>query len=350
MKRYMAIFILLLSSCKEESATSSDKAVSSTSCKGIYYVRDAYGELKKYNQYWLESAAACFTDNMELSQWEKTSEAWNKNNIQCTPQPQFSPRSVIADNNFYDYRDGKVYINFNSATGVYKKIILGEDRNGNPTFSRLQGCFYQRTGSGVDVAFGKQLLLDTYSPKIASSEYFDPMEIFRYDESPTTLNMTRFDSSSDWDFTFCPDINTPWKFCELLRDGNIMYWPTNLTNTQKDDLKNEALLIRTQFNYSVISDSVFENLWSNVDKTRKEIGRGDWKYKTVHLPDTPLFIDAAWRDYIIGNRPTMPNVNSNTMPTLCYSGSQTVTLSNGNVGRVYGQICYTNGIYTFQPE
>lgn len=351
MKRYFAMTALLLCSCNSGQNQNAGGTPSAASCKGVYYSHDAQGNLLKFNQYWQADQKTCLTDNLPLSQWEKTSEAWTKNDVQCTPQPQFASRSLVSANNYYAYRDGKVYLDFNSLTGVYRRIVFGEDKNGQSVFTRVKGCFYQRTGTGVDAGFGNQLLLDTASSKLATSENFDPMEIFRYDETATTFNMTRFDDSDNgWDFKFCPYLTTPWEYCTLLRDGNIMYWPTTLTGAQQSDLLNEAILIRKQFNYSVISSANFENIWSSVDKSSTELGRDDWKYAVIVLPDIPWFIDAAWRDYVMGTRPTMPNVQSNTMPSICYQGSQFVTLSNGNSGKVYGEICYSGGVYTFTQQ
>ena len=350
-KRYAFIALLILCSCNNGQNKNAGSSQDTVSCKGIYYSRNAQGNLLKFNQYWQEDQQACLTDNMPLSQWEKTSEAWDKNNVLCSPQPYFLSRSLIAANNYYAYRDGKVYLDFDASTGIYRRIILGEDKNGRPVFTRSKGCFYQKTGIGVDAGFGNQLLLDTVSAKFATSENFDPMEIFRYDETETTLNMTRFDDSDNgWDFKFCPYLETPWEFCTLLRDGNIMYWPITLTNVQQNDLLNEAILVRKQFNYSTISNSSFEIIWETIEKSRTEVSRDDWKYNVIILPDIPSYIDAAWRDYLIGARPTMPNVQSNTMPSICYQGSKIVILPSGNTGKIYGEICYSDGIYSFTSQ
>ncbi len=321
---------------------------SSLTCRGTYYER-INGELKKYNQY--EQGGRCLTDNQPLSQWEKSDEAFIKNKVQCVPQPNFESRSVVAANNYYFVRDGNVYIDFSSTTGVYRRIILGEDNQGNPTFTRSKGCFYQRIATGVDLAFGKQILLDTNIEKWASSEYFETMEIFKYDETATELNMIRFDSSSDWTAYFCPFQSVPEDiFCKLLQNGNIFFHPV-LTAQEQNDLLNEALLIGKQFNYVTTSKSQFENLWDNVEKSRKEIGRDDWKYKVIHTADVPQFVHSAWRDFVMGNRSLMPQISSPMLPEVCYGGSQQITLTNGNTAKIYGEICYSaiDG-YTFRPD
>lgn len=337
----LSTFVLLLSTAcgKKGGESAGNKGLS---CKGIYYERDSAGTLKKYNQY--ELNGQCYTDNLPLSQFEKTDEKWKKNNVQCTPQPSFPSRTVVAASNFYDYRDGKAYLDFDSSTGVYRRIILAEDKQGKPVYARLKGCFYQRTGTGIDAAFGSQLLLDTDINKVVSSQNFDPMEIFSYTESGADLQMLRFDDTADYDFRNCPYLNTPWKFCELLRDGNEMFFPV-LPLADQTALTQEAIIISKQFNWTNSSKSTFDSLWDSKDRT--EAMREDYKYDVIHIVDTPRYIDQAWRDYLMGNRPTMPNVNSQTQLNVCYQGSKNVTLADGSTGKIYGEICYDNGVYTF---
>lgn len=341
--------IILISgviSCSKETKTT-EKGPAVLSCRGIYYERDKSGELKKFNEWYNTSADACYTDNLPLSQWEKTSEAWNKKQIQCVPQPQFNSRSLISANNYYQYRDGKSYLDLDSSTGIYRRLVIGEGKNGESVFTRLQGCFYQRTGQGVDAVYGSQILLDTDVSKVKTSEYFDPMEIFSYTETSNSIEMVRFDSSGDWDFKFCPELSTPWGYCDLLRNGNIYYYPV-LTSIEMDSLLNEALLIRRQFNFNTISKSDFESLWSDTEKSHKEVGRNEWKYMVNGLVDTPLYIDQAWREYVQGLRPRMPDVNSSQIPPICYEGKRKVTLEDGTSATLYGEICYEDGVYIFR--
>jgi len=326
-----------------------DNPNNSTSCRGVYYTRDGQGNLHKFNEWFNKTADACYTDNLPLSQWEKTSEAWDKKQIQCVPQPQFSSRSLVSANNYYQYRDGKSYLDLDSSTGVYRRLVIGEGKDGTPVFTRLQGCFYQRTGTGIDASFGSQILLDTDITKVKTSEYFDPMEIFSYTETSTSMEMVRFDSSSDWDFKFCPDSLTPWGYCDLMRNGNIYYYPV-LTSAQQSSMLNEALLIRKQFNFTTISKSDFENVWSNTEETHTEVGRNDWKYMVNGLVDTPMWIDQAWREYVQGLRPYMPDVNSNQMPPICYEGKREVLLNDGTTAWLSGEICYEDGQYNFIQE
>ena len=315
------------------------------SCRGIYKLIDDYGNLKKFNQY--EREGQCWTDNVALTQFEKTEEKWNKNHVTCTPQPSFVSRTLVLAGNFYTYSDGKGLLDLDASTGVFRRLILGEDVNGRPTFTKLQGCFYTRTGAGVDIAYGKQLLLDTTISKVVSSQYTDIAEIFTYTELGSDVNMVRYDESADWNYRFCPELSTPWSFCAKLRDGNDMYYPV-LSAADQTAMLNEALLIRKTFNYTAMSKSSFDSQWKNVELTRTEKMLEDLKYHVIHTVDTPRFIDQAWRDYVMGTRPTMPDTSSTRMPLVCYPGFQNITLANGSTGRTYGEICYENGVYSFQ--
>ncbi len=343
--RYPLLFLAFLFCQGCDKLGSPESIDQSTSCRGVYLKRDEYG-LHKYDE--ASSARGCLTNSLPLSTWEASSERKAKQGSPCVPQLGFSPRSLISANNFYSYRNGRIYLDLDSSTGEYRRITLGEGSTGKPLYTKLQGCFWQRTGDGVDIAFGKQLLLDTQIENIASTDIFNPMEIFRYDETPTELTSTRFDRSDDWDFRFCPYLSTPWEFCTLIRDGNILFWPV-LTAAEAASTFQEALLIRKQFNYTAVNRAQFEKLWG-VPGPGKEVDRVDFKYDVTGNVDTPALIDAAWRDYMIGERPVMPNVNSNQMPPICYPGTRQVVLTGGGIGYVLGEVCYVGGAYEFTPQ
>lgn len=332
--------------CKQEDHSVA-QASGSVACKGIYFERQN-GSLKKYNQY--ERNGVCYTDNLALTRWETTIEAWSKANVQCVPQPEFQSKSLITDSNYYSYRDGRAYLDLDSATGVFRRLILAEDEQGNQVFARLQGCFYYRIGQGVDAHHGAQLLLDTIIQKTASSQYFDPMEIYSVTADGSSLHMVRFDESRDWNYRFCSEIRTPWEFCKEIRTGNSMYYPL-LPVAIQTKLRDEAILIRKNFHFSFTSKSTFESVWNSVGQTRLEKMREDYLYDVWQTPDTPRYIDESWRSYVMGKRPTMPDTASSQIVPLCYNGSQSVTLSNGNSARINGEICIDeNGVYTFQPN
>lgn len=301
-------------------------------CRGVYTEREN-GVLKKYNE--TPSETGCRKDSMELSQWERSSELRMKSGVSCTPQLQFASQALVSSNNFYSYRDGKIYLELNSQTGEYRKITLAQDKAGNLVFTRLQGCFYERSG---------QLLLD--SVNVASDQYFDPMEIFTYVETGSTMEMVRFDDSQIWDYRFCPYLDTPWGFCDLLRDGNEMYYP-NLNPAQQASLLAEALLIRRQFNFAKTSLSNFSTVWAQAESNRAPAEREDYKFAVQTVVDTPRYIDQAWAQYVRGERPVMPDLNSNRMPPVCYPGKRQVTLPDGTTSTVYGEICYVDGQYIF---
>lgn len=334
----LVALLFLLVGCKSE-----EKSVSSTalSCKGIYYERVS-GELKKFNQY--EQGGRCLTDNLLLSRYETTQEKWVKADVRCTPQPGFASRTLVAANNYYDFRDNKAFLDFNSATGIYRRIIKTQDRNGREIITKLQGCYYERTGEGVDSSFGQQILLDTDVNKIITSQYFDPMEIFRVTASGPNVNMIRFDDTRDYSYVFCPILNTPWKFCEKLRDGNDMYFPV-LPIADQTDLTNEAIIISKEFNWTTSSKSQFETSWNDI--VTPESMREDYIYDLIHIPDTPRYISDSWREYVMGTRPFMPNVNSNTTPNICYKGSKTITMADGSTGKIFGEVCLVNSQYIF---
>lgn len=354
MKYVSILALILLSACNDEKGQQDKNQASPTSCRGIYTFRDANGDLQKYNQFWQEDLKTCLTDKIALSKYEASSEVRRKKNITCVPQPTFPSTGLKASGNYYDYRNGRYYLDFDSSTGVFRRLILGEDKNGDVVYQRDVSCFYVREDRETEPVnpqdYGKQILLD-FSNYPASSASFVPNEIFKYDsDNSGNWFFTRYDDVADWDFKFCPELSVPWSYCAAMRNGNIYFYP-DLDSATQAALTTEAKLIRTQFNFSEISKSDFESLWQGFDKTGNELEQGgDWKYLTNHVVDASKFYDYDWRMYVMGQRYAMPDVYSPSLPPVCYSGSQSVTLSNGNTGKVYGEICYSNGVYTFIPQ
>lgn len=271
------------------------------------------------------------------TQWEKSSELRRKGEIGCTPQTL--SRTLVSANNFYSYRDGKVFLDLNGATGEFRRLTVAEGKSGETVYTRLLGCYYERN----DPVFGDQLLLDTDSA--ASSQYFDPMEVFMFTTTATTLEAVRFDDSSDWTAYFCPILDTPDNFCSLLRDGNDTFFPT-LTATQKNTLLAEAILIRRQFNFVNYLASAFNTIWNappGVERVRE-----DYKFAVQSIVDTPRYIHGSWIKFLKRQSNSMPDTTSNRMRPVCYAGRRTVTVSNGSTSTTYGEVCYSNGEYTFQ--
>jgi hypothetical protein len=331
----------IISACID--TTTQSGGAGATSCRGIYYDRNQYGDLRKYNEY--ERKGQCWTDNLALSTWESSSERRRRMEVSCIAQPGFSSKTLASANNFYAYRDDRLYMDFDSSTGIYRRLVLGESDDGaHQTFTRDLGCFWQKTGVGIDAIHGTQLMLDT--EYAASSEEFQPTEIFKYVDGGATVEMIRYDDSGAWDYRFCPELSAPWGYCDLLRNGNVMFFPV-LSVAEMASLVSEALLIRKQFNFRVVDKSVFEELWAEAPTTLTEIGRNNWRYMVNGVPDAPLYTDVAWREYIKGLTPHMPDTTSSNMPPICYQGHQAVTLSDGSIGRIFGEICYVNGEFTF---
>ena len=331
--RYL-ICLLALTGCNAPSDPAVT-SISSAQCRGAYSTRDAQGDLHKWNEYAFNGQ--CFTDNIALTRWESTTEHRRIHNVHCTPQGLTT--TLVSANNYYSYRDGRIYLDLNGSTGEYRRITLAEGKDGKQVYTRLQGCFYVRN----DATAGQQLLLDTIDT--ASSQAADFMEIFTYTTTATTLESVRFDDSGDWDFKFCP-LDTPWGYCDLLRNGNIMFFSI-LTAAQQASLLAEAILIRRQFNYATVPSSSFESVWSNPGLGRVEEVREDYKYATAAIVDTPYYIDESWANFLRGERPIMPDVASNRIPLICYDGKRSVILNDGSSSTIFGQICYENNQYTF---
>lgn len=352
MKWLIITAIALLCSCNSDKNQTSTDVASPLSCKGIYTLRDSQGDLQKYNQYWQEDQKTCLTDKIALTNYESSTEKRRKNNVTCVPQPTFSSITLKAAGNYYSYRNDRYYIDFDSSTGVFRRLILGQDQNGNPVYQRDISCFYAREDHETEPLnpkdYGKQILLD-FSNFPASSADFIPNEIFKYtSDNNGNWYFTRYDDVASWDYTFCPERTVPFENCIALRNGNLYFYPVTDAATQAALLA-EAKLIRTQFNFSEINRNEFQSLWDSLDKNGKELQQGgDWKFYSNHVVDASKLFDYSWRRYLMRLDQVMPDVDGVTQfSPICYSGSQYVTLSGGNKGKVYGEICYSSGTYTF---
>lgn len=335
--------------CAGKSASLGEDKVTAESCKGIYYTTDAQSMLHKWNQFWQADQRTCLTKNMPLSLWENSSQKFLSKQVTCSPQPGFPSRSLVTANNFYSYRDGRELIDFNSTSGIYRKLLLGQNKDGTPAFSRSQGCFYQRPGLGVNSTYGDQLMLDADVGRWASSEAGFTHEIFRYQVSGSNVSMVRNDTVSEWNYSYCNYEQLPDDYCKELDNGNIFFEPA-LSTALKNQLLAEAILIRTQFNFTTINTSSFEAMWSSIGMTSFESMSGAFLYQIDSWPDLPALVDGSWHDYITGVRTNMPDASSSQTPPICYSGSQTVTLSNGQPGKINGEVCYVLGSYIFSAN
>lgn len=342
----------LLQSCNEsgEEETSLKKQIKD--CRGEWSERDSSGDLKKYEEYWHEGLESCVTENRALTTWEESLEKRRRNSVSCEPQYGIPTLYLKSANNYYSYRNGKIFLELNSDTGQFRRLILGEQENGEGVFIREIGCFYQREDVEVEPVnpqdYGKQLLLDL--ELAASSKSLHPMEIYRYHESsPGNWEMTRFDQNDDIDWTFCTPDSLPWGFCDYLRNGNIFYYPDDPSPVKQTQLKAEAILIRSEYNWVEISESEFSSLWNFHASSSDELGaEANFKYGVIGIPDVPLYVHRAWRDYLMRERPAMPDAYSITVPYICYDAQREVVLNSGDTSLVDGEVCYEDGEYVFR--
>ena len=186
-----ALFALFISACN--APPGSTVAQTAEQCLGVYYTTDADGNLYKWNQFHTVNDSTCLTENLSLSQWQITSQKFVKHLVKCVPQSASQFMTLTSSNNYYTYRDGRILLDLDASTGIYRRIELGQNSDGSIAFSRNEGCFYWRTGTGVDASFGTQLLLDNDVPRWASSGLFQALEIFRVDTVDSIVSMTRFE-------------------------------------------------------------------------------------------------------------------------------------------------------------
>ena len=206
----LMILTLTLAGCSYEPVFPPESGKDDSACRGVWTER-VNGELKKFNEYWHSGLRACVLEPIQLSTWEATSEKRARDNVTCTPQPNLSTMWLKAENNFYSYRDNKIFIHLDASTGIAKRLIIGITDNGKPTYMRQEFCYYLRTDTEVEPVnpqdHGQQILFDLELS--ASSALFTPMEIFKYQAAGPNVNMVRFDMNNDIDWTFCPTRKTP---------------------------------------------------------------------------------------------------------------------------------------------
>lgn len=351
-----SISVLAFSGCKEQAGTNASTAPSS--CKGEYTVKDQNGIVRKrFNEYAVQGMG-CVTDNVPLTTFEKQDAQRFDRHIQCVPQAIPSV-TLLSKNNYYAPRNDSIWLDLNSQTGQFRRLIVGQTAGGVPLFQREIGCWFEREDHETEAVnpkdYGNQILLDL---ELASSSLeVHPMEIYRYTKTGGNWDTIRFDDPTGVDWSFCNTDGTPWEYCTILRNGNYMYQPENLTAAQMAALQAEALLIRSQYNFVEIGAADFESKWNATISSAREFGTAEaikntykFSYGISGLPDVPFYIDRAWRSYLRGEAPQMPDTSSITLPLICYSGFRNVVLDSGASAVVHGEICYSNGVYTFTQQ
>lgn len=347
---FCSLIFFIVCGCKSDSTESPNS--STQSCRGEYTVTDPTSGLvtARYNEYQVTSLG-CVTDKMSLTTFEKQELNRSQRNITCKPQGIPSV-TLISKNNYYTPRNDSIYLDLNSTTGIFRRLIVGKAANGTPLFQREIGCWFYREDNvaeswGPNVDFGKQILLDL--EEASSSLEVHPMEVFRFDKSGANWSMTRFDQNEDIDYTFYNPDGVPLQYCAENRNGNYMYYNPNLSAATMAALTAQALLIRSEFNYVEIAKSAFEQKWTNAISTAKEFGTAEaiknnykFEFGISGLPDVPFYVDRTIRSFIRGESEQMPQMDSSRLPPICYHGKKTV----GSL-EVWGEVCYVNGVYTF---
>lgn len=354
---FCLILCQFLGACKKEGTNESTTA---SSCKGEYSISDSNGLVRqRFNEF--QSSLGCMTDPVPLTQWEKSTNKRFDTKIKCTPQTGLLTSWLKTNGNYYSYRDSKIFVELNSSSGEARRLIIGEMPDGSPSFQRQVFCYYLRTDIETEPVnpqnYGAMLLFDLELS--SSSNLVIPMEIYNYQTAGNDIYLTKMDTNTvDW--TFCPADSTPWGFCDALRNGNEMFFPEDPSAAVQAQLRAEAILIRSEFNFSKISKSEFEAVWNSAVVTATEVGTskfidlgGLWKYTVSPYFDEPLYVGREWRKYLRRERPSMPDVasaSSMQVPYVCYDAVKRVTYSDGSTGLITGEACHNNGVYSFTPN
>ena len=341
-----------------EKTTEQAPLSSTLSCSSeIMYAWDpVYGESKKYTYEINPITQTCVKKNLVLTNYEQGLDRRRRNNITCKPQ-SIGKVWLKAAGNFYSYRNDRVFLELDGSTGQFRRITTGVTSDihssgaGLPSFSRDLGCFYLREDHETEPInpqdFGKQILLDM-GPIGASSEGTTPIEVFKYEVTGNDWRMVRFDQNEDIGGYFCPYLLTPWEFCTALRNGNSHFLP-DLDSSTNVSLTSEAILIRSEFNFTSITATDFNNVWDNAVKNSVETYEQAFKYSPKTIVDVPNYVWEAWRDYVMGNRPYMPDTQNISITEICYPSVKQITYVDGSTGLISGQACYDSaGNYTFQ--
>lgn len=311
---------------------------------------DINEETRKTTEYWNSVMKTCSEKRLQLTNFEKGLDLRRRANIACKPQA-IGSAWLKADSNFYSYRNGRVMMELDSATGQFRRLTFGETTSGALTVSKDLGCFFIRSDTEIEPVsprdYGSQLLLDL-GPLAASTESVRPIEIFKYTRVGDAWQMMRFDQNDDIDYSFCSDSLVPSPYCDQNRNGNP-YFESDLDDATKADLLQQALLIRSEHNFSAITKSEFDRQWSQSETGNLESPIQSWKYSPTMFVDVPNYVWSTWADYIRGDRAAMPDVFALNLPALCYPAKRAVTYNDGTSGFIWGTACYDGvGGYQFQ--
>jgi hypothetical protein len=359
-------FLALLISCeaKKDAGLSDESSELSLDifCQGNPKLRNGYrifgessesdeiGIVRRYEYYKTQNSEECKQGQIPLSRFEQGIRRRAEKNIKCVPQTELSEEVYLkASNNFYDYRNDKYFLHLDPETGIYKRILLGEDKNGNPAHIKEIGCFWARKDNETELwdsqDYGLQILID--QANAASSNNTKSEEVYKITKLNDEWTFLGVNETQTWSELFCPSGSTPWGYCDLLRNGNLMFEPKNLSAAQKNDLINQAVLIRAYISFSEALGNEFHSKWSEAFKYEGEMAEMDFKYRITFAQDVPRFTFNAVVDYVRDLRPMMPEGTQIDENFYCYQGFKDIVLTDSSTGHIWGEICSQNGDYTF---
>lgn len=359
MKWYVFLPLLLCTTACNEENTNTQASETSANCRGEWTEKNEAGlVIKRYEEYWHSGMKACVTENRTLSQWEKSILKRYNHNVQCSPQPDLPTMWLRSSNNYYTYRNNRVYLHLNSSTGEAARLIIGEMPNGKTSYSRQVFCYFVREDIETEPVnsydYGAMILFDLEEG--ASTSVLHPMEIYNFTETPTDFLLTKMDDNTGVDWTWCPT-GTPIGFCDYMRNGNEFFYPPAPDAATQAQLQAAAILIRSEMNFIKISENEFNQKWNSIVGVELEVGTWDfieagalWKYLVTEQFDEPLFIGRAWRRYLRGEDPFMPDVQwaSNfQVPFICYNTKKEVIINNGSSAWIDGEACFVDGQWEF---
>lgn len=335
-------------------------------CRGVYYEHNAITkELMKYNETYNASVGSCLSQNIPVTNFEKTLDDRQRKNVKCKPQPGLPSMTLKADGEYYAPRNGNYYIDLDSATGEYRMLSIGTLLDGRPVIERKLGCYYLRTDLENEPVnprnYGSMIMFD--QENAAKSNIAAYADIYNYSDSGLGFVMTDPSPAfrGDWgDGTFCPYQSVPMGYCDLLKNGNNYFLPI-LSAGQEAYLANEAMLIRSTYTFLKVPKSEIDVLWASyegrigtsLDETAEVVDQAynsEWEHRINFYTDMSDKTSDAWIAYMKGKRSVMPDLGSPSTTPVCFVGWQSVTTGAGNNATVLGQICYADGVYTFAPN
>lgn len=359
-------FLAVLVSCVAKNDSELSNEASSISfevhCQSTPKIRNGYriygessesdeiGIVKRYEYYKTQNNEECKQGQIPLSRFEQGIRRRAEKDIKCVPQTELSEEVYLkASNNFYDYRNDKYFLHLDPETGIYRRILLGEDKNGNPAHIKEIGCFWARKDNETELwdsqDYGLQILID--QANAASSNNTKSEEVYKITKLNNEWTFLGVNETQTWSELFCPSGSTPWGYCDLLRNGNLMFEPKNLLAAQKNDLINQAVLIRAYHSFSEALGDEFDSKWSEAFKYEGEMAEMDFKYRITFAQDVPRYTFNASVDYIRDQRPMMPEGTQMDENFYCYQGFKDILLTDSSTAHIWGEICSQNGEYTF---